>query len=138
MRKARKKTKRTTPAATEMSTAEAAVATLIAHGLDTVYALPGIHNDHLFDAFQRNSENLRVVHTRHEQGAAYMALGAAMAKGRPAVFTVVPGPGLLNAAAALAFDRAARLFRRAITLNPANGRALRARLAEVMASGGRD
>jgi eukaryotic-like serine/threonine-protein kinase len=43
-----------------------------------------------------------------------------------------------NAAAALAFDRAARLFRRAITLNPANGRALRARLAEVMASGGRD
>ena len=39
--------------ATEMSTAEAAVATLIAHGLDTVYALPGVHNDHLFDAFQR-------------------------------------------------------------------------------------
>ena len=50
MRKARKKTKRTTPAATEMTTAEAAVATLIAHGLDTVYALPGVHNDHLFDA----------------------------------------------------------------------------------------
>ena len=61
-----------------MSTAEAAVATLTAHGLDTVYALPGIHNDHLFDAFQRASENLRVVHTRHEQGAAYMALGAAL------------------------------------------------------------
>jgi len=37
----------------EMTTAEAAVATLIGHGLDTVYALPGVHNDHLFDAFQR-------------------------------------------------------------------------------------
>jgi len=83
MTKARKKTKKTRPAGTEMSTAEAAVATLIAHGLDTVYALPGIHNDHLFDAFQRISENLRVVHTRHEQGAAYMALGAALATGRP-------------------------------------------------------
>jgi len=41
-----------------------------------------------------------------------------------------------NAAAALAFDRAARLFRRAITLNPANARALRRRLAEVTEGGG--
>jgi len=102
MRKARKKnTKKTTPAAAEMSTAEAAVATLIAHGLDTVYALPGIHNDHLFDAFQRTSENLRVVHTRHEQGAAYMALGAALSTGKPQAYAVVPGPGLLNSGAAL-------------------------------------
>src|SRR6187401_1006881 len=101
MTKARKKTKKTHPAGTEMSTAAAAVATLIAHGLDTVYALPGIHNDHLFDAFQRISENLRVVHTRHEQGAAYMALGAALATGRPQTYAVVPGPGLLNSGAAL-------------------------------------
>ncbi|HET7806058.1 MAG TPA: thiamine pyrophosphate-dependent enzyme [Pseudolabrys sp.] len=84
-----------------MSTAEAAVATLIAHGLDTVYALPGIHNDHLFDAFRRASESLRVVHTRHEQGAAYMALGAALSTGKPQTYAVVPGPGLLNSSAAL-------------------------------------
>src|SRR6187401_1105413 len=101
MTKARKKTKKTHPAGTEMSTAAAAVATLIAHGLDTVYALPGIHNDHLFDAFQRASENLRVVHTRHEQGAAYMALGAALSTGKPQTYAVVPGPGLLNTGAAL-------------------------------------
>ena len=43
-----------------------------------------------------------VIHTRHEQGAAYMALGAALATGKPQVFSVVPGPGLLNATAALA------------------------------------
>ena len=36
-----------------MTTAEATVETLLAHGLNTVYALPGVHNDHLFDAFQR-------------------------------------------------------------------------------------
>src|SRR5574342_989259 len=101
MTKKKKKTEKTRPAGAEMSTAEAAVATLIAHGLDTVYALPGIHNDHLFDAFQRNSENLRVVHTRHEQGAAYMALGAALSTGKPQAFAVVPGPGLLNSGAAL-------------------------------------
>src|SRR5690606_6282831 len=41
-------------------------------------------------------------HTRHEQGAAYMALGASLAKGDIAVCNVVPGPGLLNAGAALA------------------------------------
>src|SRR5664280_3277506 len=96
-----KRSKQAKPAAVDMSTAEAAVATLIAHGLDTVYALPGVHNDHLFDAFQRAGDQLRVVHTRHEQGAAYMALGAALAAGKPQAYVVVPGPGLLNSGAAL-------------------------------------
>src|SRR5450830_1564893 len=96
-----KRPKRAKPAVSEMSTGEAAVATLIAHGLDTVYALPGVHNDHLFDAFQRAGDQLRVVHTRHEQGAAYMALGAALATGKPQAYVVVPGPGLLNSGAAL-------------------------------------
>jgi acetolactate synthase-1/2/3 large subunit len=84
-----------------MTTAEATVASLIAHGLDTVYALPGIHNDHLFDALFHAAGRIRTVHTRHEQGAAYMALGAALATGRPQAYTVVPGPGLLNTGAAL-------------------------------------
>ena len=84
-----------------MTTAEATVDTLLAHGYDTVYALPGVHNDHLFDAFQRAGDRMRVVHTRHEQGAAYMALGAALATGKPQAYAVVPGPGLLNSGAAL-------------------------------------
>jgi acetolactate synthase-1/2/3 large subunit len=88
-------------AAPRMTTGEAAVAALIAHGIDTVYALPGVHNDPLFDALFKASEQVRTVHTRHEQGAAYMALGAALATGKPRVYTVVPGPGLLNSAAAL-------------------------------------
>ncbi len=85
----------------ELSVAEAAVETMLAHGLRTVYALPGVHNDHLFDAFQRAGDRLSVVHTRHEQGAAYMALGAALATGKPQAYAVVPGPGLLNSGAAL-------------------------------------
>ena len=89
------------PAAADMSTGEATTAALIAHGLNTVYALPGVHNDHLFDAFHRAGDALRVVHTRHEQGAAYMALGAALATGKPQAYVVVPGPGLLNSGAAL-------------------------------------
>jgi len=84
-----------------MTVAEATVASLIAHGLDTVYALPGVHNDPLFDALFHASDKIRTVHTRHEQGAAYMALGAALATGKPQAYVVVPGPGLLNSGAAL-------------------------------------
>ncbi|HTV28093.1 MAG TPA: thiamine pyrophosphate-dependent enzyme [Xanthobacteraceae bacterium] len=89
------------PPATTMTAAEAVVATLIGHGLDTIYALPGVQNDLLFEALYKFSNQLRTVHTRHEQGAAYMALGAALATGKPQAFAVVPGPGLLNAGAAL-------------------------------------
>jgi acetolactate synthase-1/2/3 large subunit len=95
----RKKPSKTAPA--QMTTAEAIVATLIAHGLDTIYALPGVQNDLLFEALFKFSDRLRTVHTRHEQGAAYMALGAALATGKPQAFAVVPGPGFLNASAAL-------------------------------------
>ena len=85
----------------QMTTAEAIVASLIAHGIDTMYALPGVQNDHLFDALFKSADHIRTVHTRHEQGAAYMALGAALATGKPQACAVVPGPGLLNASAAL-------------------------------------
>src|SRR5436309_10838714 len=85
-------------ASARMTTAEATVAALIAHGIETVYALPGVHNDHLFDALFKAQDRIRTIHTRHEQGAAYMALGAALATGKPQVYAVVPGPGLLNSA----------------------------------------
>ncbi|HEY4370185.1 MAG TPA: thiamine pyrophosphate-binding protein, partial [Steroidobacteraceae bacterium] len=84
-----------------MTAAEATVASLIAHGIDTMYALPGIHNDQFFEALFKASDHIRTVHSRHEQGAAYMALGAALATNRPQPYCVVPGPGLLNTGAAL-------------------------------------
>src|SRR5262245_42205797 len=84
-----------------VTTADATVASLIAHGIDTMYALPGVHNDHLFEALFKASDQIRVVHSRHEQGSAYMAPGAALATNRPQTYAVVPGPGLLNTSAAL-------------------------------------
>jgi acetolactate synthase I/II/III large subunit len=84
-----------------MTAAESTVAALIAHGIETIYALPGVHNDPLFDALFKAGERIRTIHTRHEQGAAYMALGAALATGKPQTYAVVPGPGLLNSSAAL-------------------------------------
>ena len=83
------------------TTAEATVDALLAHGIDTLYALPGVNNDFLFDAIATSGGRMRLLHPRHEQAAGYMALGAALATGRPQAFAVVPGPGLLNAGAAL-------------------------------------
>jgi acetolactate synthase-1/2/3 large subunit len=85
----------------KMSTAEATIEALLAHGIDTLYALPGVHNDDLFDALFKAGDRMRVVHARHEQGAAYMALGAALATAKAEAYAVVPGPGLLNTGAAL-------------------------------------
>lgn len=85
----------------KMTAADATVASLLAHGINTIYALPGVHNDHFFDALFKAGERVRVIHTRHEQGAAYMALGAALATDRPQAYVVVPGPGFLNTSAAL-------------------------------------
>lgn len=71
-------------------------------GLDSFFGLPGVHLDALFDALHGVQDRIRVIHSRHEQGAAYMAFGSAMATGRPSAFAVVPGPGFLNASAAIA------------------------------------
>jgi acetolactate synthase I/II/III large subunit len=101
MSKAKQSEPPSADAAVRMTTAEATVGALIAHGIDTIYALPGVHNDPLFDALFKAGDRIRTVHTRHEQGAAYLALGAALATGKPQVYSVVPGPGLLNSAAAL-------------------------------------
>ena len=81
---------------------EAIVDSLIAHGIHTLYGLPGVQNDWLYNALFDQREQIHVIHTRHEEGAAYMAFGAAAATGEPAVFNVVPGPGLLTASAGLA------------------------------------
>ena len=74
---------------------------LIFNGIKDIYCLPGFQNDDFFDAMYHRTDALIPISTRHEQGAAYMALGAAMATGRQQAFCIVPGPGLLNASAAL-------------------------------------
>lgn len=84
-----------------MTGGEALVAGLVAHGVDTVFGLPGVQTYGLFDALKRAEDRIRVICPRHEQTCAYMALGYAFSTGRPGVFSVVPGPGLMNAAAGL-------------------------------------
>jgi acetolactate synthase I/II/III large subunit len=84
---------------TSTSGGEAIVNGLVAHGVDTVFGLPGAQIYGLFDAFHQ--AQLKVIGARHEQACGYMAFGYARATGRPGVFSVVPGPGVLNAGAAM-------------------------------------
>ncbi len=82
------------------TTAEVLVEGLTVNGIETLFCLPGVQNDDFFDALHKAGAP-RLVHTRHEQGSAYMALGAALATGAPQAYCVVPGPGFLNTTAAL-------------------------------------
>ena len=84
-----------------MTGGDAIVDSLLRHGIDTIFGLPGVQMYGLFDAFARNNNRLRVINARHEQTTAYMALGYAQSTGKPSAFTVVPGPGVMNTMAAL-------------------------------------
>src|SRR3954463_8029036 len=86
-------------AMTTLTGGEAIVSGLVAHGVDTVFGLPGAQVYGLFDAFHQ--AQLKVIGARHEQACGYMAFGYARSSGRPGVFSVVPGPGVLTASAAL-------------------------------------
>ncbi len=90
-----------------MTGAQAVVEMLRRHGVDTLFALPGVQNDALFNALYDARGAIRVIHTRHEQGVAYMAYGYAKSTGRVGAYAVVPGPGVLNTTAALATAYAA-------------------------------
>jgi len=84
-----------------MTTGDAIVAALEANGVRTLFGLPGVQMYPLFDALYKRKHLIRTIPSRHEQGCAYMAYGFAQSTGQPGVFSVVPGPGILNAGAAL-------------------------------------
>ena len=83
------------------TTAQSIIDRLIDHGVDTIFGIPGAQTYAFFDALAQRKSEVRLVIARHEQGAAYMAYGYAKSTGKPGVYCVVPGPGVLNTTAAL-------------------------------------
>lgn len=83
---------------------EALISLLEAHGVDTVFGIPGVHTVELYRGLARS--NIRHVTPRHEQGAGFMADGYARASGRPGVAFVITGPGLTNTITAMGQARA--------------------------------
>jgi thiamine pyrophosphate-dependent acetolactate synthase large subunit-like protein len=78
----------------------AVVETLAAHGVDTIFGIPGTHNLELYRHFPK--AGIRTVTPRHEQGAGYAAEAYARVTGRPGVVVTTTGPGLINAMTAAA------------------------------------
>ncbi|MFN8197374.1 MAG: thiamine pyrophosphate-binding protein [Nakamurella multipartita] len=76
----------------------AVIESLAAHGVDTVFGIPGTHNLELFRHLP--AAGIRCITTRHEQGAGYAADGYHQVSGRPGVVVTTSGPALFNVAAA--------------------------------------
>ncbi len=83
---------------------ELVIRTLEAQGVDTVFGIPGNHTLELYRGLADSP--IRHITPRHEQGAGFMADGYARATGKPGVCLLISGPGLTNAATAIAQARA--------------------------------
>jgi thiamine pyrophosphate-dependent acetolactate synthase large subunit-like protein len=85
--------------ATTSSGGQALADALAAHGVDTVWGIPGTHNLEIYAHLP--GAGIRHVSPRHEQGAGFAADGYARVTGRPGVCITTSGPAALNAATAL-------------------------------------
>ncbi len=81
---------------------EALVQQLVLEEATHVFGIPGVQLDWAVDALRKSENLIRYIVPRHEQATSYMADGFARTTGKPGVCMVVPGPGILNAAAGLA------------------------------------
>jgi acetolactate synthase-1/2/3 large subunit len=82
-----------------MTGGQAVVRALAAHGVETVFGIPGVHTLAIYDALI--DAPIRHVLGRHEQGVGFMADGYARASGKPGVALVITGPGVTNVATAI-------------------------------------
>ncbi len=72
---------------------------LIAWGVDTIFGFPGDGVNGLFEALRNRQHDIRFIQVRHEEAAAFAAVGYAKFTGRLGVCIATSGPGgihLLN------------------------------------------
>ena len=84
-----------------MTGAEALIESLRVNGVRHVFGIPSTHTLEIYRALGTATDITHIT-TTHEQGAAFMADGYARATGRPGVCLVTAGPGVTNAATAIA------------------------------------
>ena len=79
-------------------------------GIECIFGLSGGHIDPIFQGCL--DEKIRVIDTRHEQAAVFMAEGWARVTGKPGVAVVTAGPGVTNAVTGLwnALERASPII----------------------------
>lgn len=77
-----------------MKAAQLFVKALENEGVDTIFALPGEENLYLLDTISKSS--IRLILTRHEQAAGFMAANYGRLSGKPGVVLTTLGPGATN------------------------------------------
>src|SRR3954452_1760673 len=92
---------------TVRTAAHALVDALEAHGVEVVFGIPGQHALALWDALDASS--IRTVVVRHEQAAAFAAVGYAATSDRVGVCVTSTGPGAFNAFAGMGEAEASNL-----------------------------
>jgi acetolactate synthase-1/2/3 large subunit len=65
-------------------------------GVNVVFGVPGGAISPFYDALLERPD-IRIITTKHETNAAFLAIGYAMATGRPGVVVTTAGPGITNA-----------------------------------------
>jgi pyruvate dehydrogenase (quinone)/pyruvate oxidase len=79
--------------------ADILIETLVDWGVDTVFGLPGDGINGIMEALRTHQEQVRFIHVRHEEAAAFMACAYAKYTGKLGVCVATSGPGgihLLN------------------------------------------
>jgi acetolactate synthase-1/2/3 large subunit len=84
----------TTPPVSQMTGAQAVVASLIRHGITAGFGIPSIHNIAVYEALRQRPEFHHWV-VRHEQAAGYAADGFYRRSGQIAAIFASTGPGNL-------------------------------------------
>ena len=84
-----------------MNGGEILVATLLEHGVDTGFCVPGESYLTVLEALRQAQARIRLVLNRHESGATFAAESYAKATAKPGIAFVTRGPGATNASIGL-------------------------------------
>jgi len=87
--------------AERLAPGQAVVASLLAHGVDTVFGLDGSHVIQVFDALA-DAPSIAPLTFKHENNAAIAAEMYGRLRGRPGVVVVTAGPGATNSLSGVA------------------------------------
>ena len=85
----------------QLTGAEIFLESLKREGVKTIFGIPGGVVLKIFDVMHQQND-IKLILTRHEQGAGHMAEGYAKATGKPGVILITSGPGMTNVVTALA------------------------------------
>ncbi len=69
---------------------------LLDWGVDTIFGIPGDGINGIMEALRKQKERLRFVHVRHEEAAAFAAVGYAKYSGKLGVCLATSGPGAIH------------------------------------------